>query len=139
MVIRATVYCIRLLYIHTDINTWVKTVDPFYLTVWIKAVPNLDLNKGTLTFFLGVESLYKDRSSHMRCSIKKVWLKVSKNSYKNTSVRVSLLIQNTPGDCFFEDVKLFKLDVHCRFAILGMKFWILIILNFYSNNFIRLS
>ena len=49
---------------------------------------------GTDTF---MKSL-KDRSSHRRCSVKKVFLQISQDSQENTRARVSLLIKlNTSG------------------------------------------
>ena len=53
--------------------------------------------------------LLMGRSSHQRCSIKKVFLEISQNSQENTYARVSFLItlqawdlflQNTSDGCF---------------------------------------
>ena len=54
------------------------------------------------------------RSSHWRCSAKKVFLKISQNSQKNTCARVSFFIKlpakkETPGQVFScEFCKIFK-------------------------------
>ena len=50
-----------------------------------------------------------------RCSVKKVFLKVSQNSQENTSVRVSFLIKLRPEACIFIKKESLAQVFYCEF------------------------
>ena len=88
------------------------------------------LNKLLLQLQLG-------RSSHWRCSAKKVFLKISQNSQKNTCARVSFFIKlpakkETPGQLFScECCKIFKNTLsteHLRWLLLVRPDYVAIII-----------
>ena len=57
----------------------------------------------------------RTRSSHQRCSMKKVFLEISQNSQENTCARVSFLIKLQPQDCNFIEKETLAQVISCEF------------------------
>ena len=71
-------------------------------------------NKSRKTVFMEIHS-GSYRSSHQRCSIKKVFLKISQNLQENTCARVSFLIKLQASVCHFIKKETLALLFSCEF------------------------
>ena len=75
---------------------FVKPFCPRYTTQVIFSMNSTIFMKEASSFLKKIVLLF--RSSHWRCSVKKVFLKISQNSQDNTCVRVSLLMKLKASD-----------------------------------------
>ena len=74
----------------------------------LKLCKNISTKNIFQNYFFGRLSILKNRIRHQRCSIKKVFLKISQNSLENTCARVlrnfqkHLFYRTPPGDCYLK-------------------------------------